>query len=469
MAFCSWQSIATIVTYFRFDTKLIVDRVELNRLDFPAITFCPYSTFLRKVVGSSPDIYQFAYVASQPAAFKMENAEKLCKYETNLTILTKSGSQVPSGFLTWTDFHKAVNHDSFNSVKSCKINGKVFDCTRSFLNKFTDMGRCFTFNQSPDIIGNYLGGSISAIYGTSVNDSSEIVIKGEGRKSGIKFEMSVNQPQYCIPAMFDFAGFYAFIHSNDAEPSMYVQKYVNLVPGFATDVSIRMKIVQRNTEHWPTDSCQKNLKLKWYPGSTEFKTKYLPRFNCYVEEVWRNCGCIPFYTPPKWGAVLGVYNSSLFCGFFFDKQECNRRIEIQCDKTRKCERSGMAQPCNEVYYTTKSSYQKYPSNNHFASLKRRHLLDSNTSLAEVRQNFLVANFFLDSLSYKSIVIDPGMSWLDLINKLGGAIGMSLGMSVLTCWEIIFGIAKALRSSSSKQIKLSQRASRNINVHQQYFP
>ena len=67
-----------------------------------------------------------------------------------------------------------------------------------------------------------------------------------------------------------------------------------------------------------------------------------------------------------------------------------------------------------------------------------------TSLAEIRRNYFSDNFFMRSSNYELAIERVGMTWVDLMNSFGNALGRSLGFSIITVVELIcFLMAKPI--------------------------
>jgi len=58
------------------------------------------------------------------------------------------------------------------------------------------------------------------------------------------------------------------------------------------------------------------------------------------------------------------------------------------------------------------------------------------SLEEFQQNFLSVNFFFESSQFTLVTETIKMTWVDLMNQVGGAMGMTLGLSLVGITELL---------------------------------
>lgn len=95
--------------------------------------------------------------------------------------------------------------------------------------------------------------------------------------------------------------------------------------------------------------------------------------------------------------------------------------------------------CKERTYDSDITFSIYPSEYAFPLLANQYGLPNTTDLEFFRDNFLSVNFFLLTLENEVIIETISLSWMDLLNALGGAIGLCLGGSIISAVELCFWI------------------------------
>lgn len=208
--------------------------------------------------------------------------------------------------------------------------------------------------------------------------------------------------------------------------------------GFTTNVAMSFKRIQRNTE--TLGKCKRVLNFKWYPNLTEYTSTDLYIMNCLTTIVVDKCNCFPYFSPPQAKNVKHL--DSAICGDsveraadgicmtnamnteYFIERTCYNKIPI---------------PCREFRVNSKSQSKVYPSTHTLSRLKQEFNAPGNMSLDEFRLNYVSANFYVKDRKWVMIVENPAMTWVDLLNKAGGTLGMCLGMSLISIVEILIVI------------------------------
>ena len=95
--------------------------------------------------------------------------------------------------------------------------------------------------------------------------------------------------------------------------------------------------------------------------------------------------------------------------------------------------------CDKTIYLTKSSAAYYPTKTYLRSLltipKVIKLLGNASETRDaIETSFLKVNVFYSSLSYLSVTENPSITIYTLLSSMGGALGLFLGMSILSFIE-----------------------------------
>lgn len=225
------QIIDTFKSYLKYGTKTILTVEEFESIDFPAITLCPASVYKRSEIGNQALIYSSAYSNTYDKTANMLNAiavaSKMCS--------DKNAPDQDISFDNLTDL-KRVFFDSLKSIMQCKWNGKSINCSRLFLNKNSEFGWCFTFNQGANIMAQYhIEGTVppgthTNAYGTTPEETQKFPIRS-GLRNSLNLMININMSQYCIPITQFLAGFAAIVHDPGIEPFLSTKPFTTLPPG----------------------------------------------------------------------------------------------------------------------------------------------------------------------------------------------------------------------------------------------
>lgn len=90
------------------------------------------------------------------------------------------------------------------------------------------------------------------------------------------------------------------------------------------------------------------------------------------------------------------------------------------------------QPCFETMYDFLVTMESFPLNCIHDFVRAEF---NKTSLTEIRKNFVLVNFFFDSLSVITVVESQDFTLRDLFIYIGGVIGLFLGMSFVSIGDI----------------------------------
>lgn len=98
--------------------------------------------------------------------------------------------------------------------------------------------------------------------------------------------------------------------------------------------------------------------------------------------------------------------------------------------------------CDSIKYNSFKSYAKYPSAAYASVLSKnsniRAKYDNSNTLNQtvLKQNMLELNVFYDKMDYYVFEEVANMKLTDLLSTIGGTLGLFLGISVLSLFEII---------------------------------
>lgn len=354
--------------------------------------------------------------------------------------------------------YERTQHDSYHSVKNCGWNNKALDCRRLFINKPTDSGICFTFNPAQELLkayklfqpgDEYANGFIKT-YGTSVKEWRSFISYNTGLKSGFSITLLSNVTELCASYLY-YGGFVATVHDPLIEPLLWMSSGINLSPGWMTNVAmILIKTDRKKTEAY--GYCQSQLSLSTFRGTVNYNSRDFYTTDCITQKIILNCACLPYYTPrgnvfffSDYPTVAFTWNNESydqipFCGANvvdpIPLMKCQNEVEKrELRSDRPCV-TATPKPCEETQIKTQITSSLYPNSKFIQSLKRQNNGTEEMTLGEFRQNFLSAKFFFNSNKYTLVTETIKMTWIDLMNQVGGAMGMTLGLSIVGVVEIL---------------------------------
>lgn len=252
--------------------------------------------------------------------------------------------------------------------------------------------------------------------------------------------MTVNQEEYCGNEITKRgAGFYFQVHGLDRNPSFVLNPSTYLNPGYDIKVNIAKKVYKRNTEH--LGNCTKFVSLYATPNVTVYIQEHC-YMQCVTEYFLKSCRCYPanvqaFKNSFKSKAKdLGLTESEV--------KMCSH-TEIACMQDwlyGTLSRSSInalcpycKQACEETRYTSQvTSLLLSPRNLKIPEFK-------NKSLEQLRKNYLIVTFNLKTSNVQKIFEDQMCTLTTLFIYIGNIIGLYLGMSFTTIFELLYFITE----------------------------
>lgn len=261
--------------------------------------------------------------------------------------------------------------------------------------------------------------------------------------------MNVNINDYCYPAFPYVIGFAATVHDPKSQPLLRFQQQIDLTAGFASNVDIIEKKIEMTTESYNYCSSRYNYTLG-HPGDNH---KSICMKECLTLEVWHHCGCILYYSPQLtyWKLMTAPFHmknvtDKEYSGGPRRHQRFQFCHAIDVDCVQPIERRGVGvngvctqrcpTSCKQKKFQFGISQSRFPTPKLMNYIRKQLNFSSNYSLKAARLNLISANFFYSSAVNKLEQVDIAMTWVDLTAQLGGALGLTIGASLLSLVEII---------------------------------
>ncbi|XP_028411227.1 acid-sensing ion channel 4-A-like isoform X2 [Dendronephthya gigantea] len=335
----------------------------------------------------------------------LPSAEEVDQNVLFLERFTAAVTKVP------TDILIPAGHQLDDLVTKCTWRG--YDCMKS--SNYTDWwvqnwhykyGNCYTFN----------GG---------VNQNGEAMrtlsTSKPGPSQGLSLRLNIQQEEY-LKYVSDEAGVRVILHDQGMMPFPYLEGF-SVGPGTATSVGIQKTVISRvdrfkNHTCWELDELdEENIYRKFYKI-----TKYTQQTchnSCVGKTQLKECGCAE-YSYPSNTSACDVYNATTQqC--LWDIQKRFNRDKLPCmDECRL--------PCREEVIEKTISMSQWPSTAYQATYEKKMSFSS--------ESYLLLNIFYNALNYQRIEENFVYDEINLLADIGGQLGLWIGVSVITVFELI---------------------------------
>ncbi|XP_063955787.1 degenerin mec-10-like [Lytechinus pictus] len=453
----TWQVVALFQAYFAWNYTVNLE-VKFNRTqDFPAITICNTNPMRKSGLETKDSKFQEIFdLDYNPSTATTEGGN-----EPPISMGSQSGSGPPEGQNERSenvqDWAQRVSQPLYYNSKSLhyaryrlrqvalanksieerislghSLDDMLLDCSWKGIpcspENFTQiydsqLGNCYTFN--------------SGQHGEQLNTHRP------GSYFGLSLELFVEQDEY-VEGMTQEAGFRVKIHHPSNMP-FPAEDGILISPGFNTAIGLRMLELDRLPD--PYGDCKADLSediaddLYHQHYNITYNRKTC-EVSCYQNEVIRRCGCFD-----------ASYLNSLNVNRTIYPCEYTSPVETQCMADIEWEQAegelGCNCPiaCHETTYLSRASSSIWPANAYesllfkrmalYNDVMRRHVNGENAS-EWTRQNLAKLEVYYDEFNYEYIRQVPAYTIPDLLSDIGGQLGLWLGLSVITIFELLEG-------------------------------
>ncbi|XP_033736591.1 FMRFamide-activated amiloride-sensitive sodium channel-like [Pecten maximus] len=351
------------------------------------------------------------------------------------------------------DTRVSIGHSIDDMLVSCAFNGQTCYADNFTLFQTPSYGNCYTI-QSPKFLSKTSGPSngLKLILYVDNQDYIKGITQGHGARVTLHYPGTIPDPENM--------GFY-------------------VSTAFETDIGLKLVDIQR--EGQPYGECT---------DGEEFEKKYKRKYTrqacittCEQEAILARCGC---------------YHRDMQEVFYLagktNERACNTTAEIDCladvqteieDKTLAC---SCLNPCTETQYVKAFSTRQWPTDDYSTVLVQsicetenrtddcRHLATI-TDKTELSSNFLKVIIYYEDLNYEKIEEAPEIETAQFASDVGGAIGLWIGLSMLSMFEVVqllvelcgFGASKCKRDEARKERARRKQQQRRQRMRQHdYF-
>ncbi|XP_010812142.2 acid-sensing ion channel 5 [Bos taurus] len=387
-----WQVYSRLVNYFRWPTTTSMEVQYVEKIEFPAVTFCNLNRFQAGAAATFGIIFFLWNIVSKVL--------HLQEISTNST-----GSKEAIDFLasernfSITEFVKENGfYLNSSTLLECEFFGKPCG-PEDFAHVFTEYGNCFTFN-----------------HGENIQAKEKVSVSGRG----LHLLFNVNQEEFTDDPTLGFvdAGITFVIHS-----PMKVPQFDGLGLSSPVGMHTRVTIRQVKTVHqeYPWGECNPHMKLQNF---RTYSTSGCLQ-ECKAWHIKKQCGCLPFLLPGN-GIECDLQK------FYNCVSPVLDHIEIKGLCTVGTHNSSCPVPCEETEYPAFISYSTFPSQKALKYLSKK----LNQSQQYIRENLVNIEINYSDLNYKITQQQKAVSVSELLADVGGQLGLFCGASVITIIEII---------------------------------
>ncbi|XP_072167275.1 epithelial sodium channel subunit alpha-like [Diadema setosum] len=411
-----------------YSTK--IDIVSQSRLVFPAVTVCNANQLRRSqiidtrfegLIEVDGDAFSW-YISNEVTDFEYESENWGTVTDEN----DWPGFYSHSVADDFSDFFDVVNptqqeirdygHQLQDFVIQCTFDQRQCNITHEFItwqNRY--FGNCFTFN--------------SALAGVEARMTGKT-----GALHGLHLTLFVEQPEY-LGILAPQTGAKITVHDPAAMP-FPEDESVDLPTGMATSIGVRQENIQRLGGKY--GNCTTDGRNTNFSSSSLYQySSAACRKQCFQLHLNSFCGCVD--------NPLLLANLSNTCSVLNETQQwCRQYIaERYLDDALTC---SCPSPCRETKYLKTISAMGWPSERYEEHLASRlpagsaaARLFNSSSLA--RKNFIRVKIYYEELNYERVEQIPVYTVTSLLGSVGGLMGLYIGMSFISVFEVMFLIMR----------------------------
>uniref|UniRef100_A0A6I9M077 Bile acid-sensitive ion channel n=1 Tax=Peromyscus maniculatus bairdii TaxID=230844 RepID=A0A6I9M077_PERMB len=387
-----WQVYSRLVNYFTWPTTTSIEVQYVEKIEFPAVTFCNLNRFQTEAVSKFGIIVFLWDVVSKVLRLQEISGNHTESSET-LDFVTSHQNFSITEFVKNNGFF--LNQDT---LLHCDFFGKPCG-PKDFKHVFTEYGNCFTFN-----------------HGENIQSKNKVSLSGRG----LKLLFNVHQEEFTDNPMPGFAdaGIIFVIHSPKKEP-----QFDGL--GLSSPVGMHARVTMRQLktvhQEYPWGECNPDIKLRDF---TTYST-YSCLKECKAQHIQQQCGCLPFLLPGN-GVECDLLKHYNCVSPILD------HIELKGLCTMGTHNSSCPVSCEETEYPATVSYSTFPSQRALKFLAKK----LNQSQEYLRENLVNIEINYSDLNYKITQQQKAVSVPELLADVGGQLGLFCGASLITIIEII---------------------------------
>ncbi|OWF44768.1 amiloride-sensitive sodium channel subunit alpha-like [Mizuhopecten yessoensis] len=284
-------------------------------------------------------------------------------------------------------------------------------------------------------------------------DAKKMIVKDSGPALGLTLMLYMENHEY-LAGITDGYGARVHIHAKDTVPFPYQSGFF-VQTGQETTIALKQTKIERITK--PHGNCATSQEFKdlYKKVYTRQSCVYL----CRPTQIVKQCGC------------YDDYDADLFQGS--SKRICTSRQDYECvyrvtyDIINKKITCTCTDPCVEDDYDLEISSREWPTNKYSFLIREAICEDSpvdcdilrNYTIENLRRNFVKLVIYYKQLNYQSLKEEADIENAQFASDVGGAIGLWIGLSILSIFEIIQLIVELVGYCLYRNEKLNEETRR----------
>jgi hypothetical protein len=428
---CSILIFMSISDYLKYEVVTQIRVIDEIESEFPTITICNKEPFVTEAARQI-----FNNISNNFEQFILSSTyeENFFSFLTNYIVMTKMKTS------SYTDEQLlSLNYNRTQFIFNCQFN--FIECDYDTFQWYFDYiyGICYRYNT-----GYYFNNTLIGSDGTISTISSSSVTYGLRLSLFLGIENNKNNLNFHVVSK----GGVVFIGNSSFLPS--TQDLISFTAGIETNIDVKRVFTKKLSP--PHGHCLQDLSKSnsdYYKHLIKLNRKYR-RSDCLIISrqvpVENICNCSStFYI--KYDHSLGYCET-------FAEIKCAFEVTTHSEKLMKNDFDTCPLECEAFTYdygvSTLGPINKVNLRNTKNYLISKGLIFSNITDDDLISSLGYVNIYYNRLGYTEINEKPSYTVVSLISNIGGTIGLFLGLSVLSLFEII-ELAIMLISHSLKPI------------------
>eukprot|EP00057_Strongylocentrotus_purpuratus_P022188 XP_011676662.1 PREDICTED: acid-sensing ion channel 3-like [Strongylocentrotus purpuratus] len=300
------------------------------------------------------------------------------------------------------EIYVAHAHQASDMILECAWKRGSKPCgAANFTTKITSDGVCYTFND-----GEFEGESGD----DDVEGDMRLEVTRSGTRQSLWVRLNAEVDEYVSALSSEGIGFQLLVHRRGDVP-LVSDIGVAIMPGVRTLIAIK-KHTERNMPN-PYDTNCRNASLDYYP----FYSEEACLTESATKQLTEACGCrFPHMPGPTPVCTVRQYIECWLPDF-----------ELGCDLEFHCQRA-----CYTEHFQMTMSYLKAPGKDDSQRLQNQF----NWTGDDVTRNIAEVEIYFADMNEHHTESVAAYSFADLWGDLGGVIGVHMGASLLTFFEVV---------------------------------
>ena len=406
---CFISIIQSIQVFYEYEALIKIEIEKDISVQYPTISFCN----LNQYQTSFAIDFVKSIISNENISFGNET-DSLNKIE----FLTKSNL-----VNTTNEFKNSMSYSIETMIISCLF--AALPCSKNDFEWFysNEYGNCYRYN---------------------FDERKKRTQTRSGKFYGLRLELYVGESE-SIYSLSTHSGVHVFITNNSNE---HLSNGFDVSSGVSTDLSISRLSFNRLAQPFSNCFLSNNENLEF----SEFSKKTLEIYKDYNKEACVDL-CFQNYLEEKCKCFAINYHSfnlNIPCSTLA-KLECinNNTLEFfdNFNNIKNCE-DKCPFKCEQLDFNYLVSFSDYPSQVYADSLLRQKYIQEkfinktdNLNYEKIKSSILSLNIYYSSFDLFKITEVESISLIDLISSIGGTLGLYIGISILSFFEILEFIFK----------------------------